>query len=121
MNKFFLKLRDGFALAKFQFDIGNNFLVFVNFSLLVIAASGQIQKVWPISTVAIWSIIIPVSFFGAWLFGWFMDKIVKYQTAYYKHSNDRVPQFAEIKDMISALDKKIDKMEKMIQDGSKGN
>lgn len=121
MNKFLCKLRNGFALAKFQFDIGNNFLILVNFSLLVIAASAQIQKIWNIPAINILIIIIPAAFLGTWLFGWFMDRIVKYQTEYYRQSNARVPQFKEIKEMISVLDKKLDKLEGRFENGPKGN
>ena len=82
MKKILLRLRDGFVLFKFRFDAGLSFLVFINFALLIVAASSGLQKIWDVSIFVLWAVIVPIGLMGAWAFGWFLDEIVKYPEKY---------------------------------------
>ena len=99
----FDKFNKTYAYAKFHWDIGNILLGFINFALLVIAASPVIQQYWKVPLPRIVSILVPVSIFLCWLFGYIMDKYMDYQRNYYRHSYDRVPQLDEIKAQIEEL------------------
>ena len=63
-------LRDWLWEQKFRFERGQQFLVFVNFGLLMLIASNQL-KTWGLPRWAVY-LMIPIGFFGMWLFGWFV-------------------------------------------------
>lgn len=105
------KLRDKLVRMKFEFDIGISFMSFLTFSLLVIAASDGIQKVWKIPTSIIWIILVPMAFAGTWLFGLILEKFFKFQTVYNQTQNDKVPQMIILIDGIKDIQSKLNKME----------
>lgn len=113
-SKKFAQIRDKLAEAKFFFDTGMSFLVFFNFSLLVIAASSKLQEAWEVSTLTIWLTLVPVALIGTWIFGLLLDKFVKYQTSYYKAANDRVPQVVETLELARKINQRLDNLEKEI-------
>jgi hypothetical protein len=76
--------REFFFAQKFRFDLGQSFLVIVNFTLLIITASDKLQIFFGIPRLrSLLVVIVPLGFLGVWLFGYFMDKVV------------RAPQMAE--------------------------
>lgn len=77
---------------KYRFDMGHQFLVIVNFALLIITASDKLRYYTNIPrTWLLLVIMIPSGFLGVWLFGCFLDKVVKYQQAYTLESVKRDP------------------------------
>ncbi len=78
------KWREFFFAQKYRFDLGQSFLVIVNFTLLIITAGDKLQLFFGIPRLrSLLIVIVPIGFVGVWLFGYFMDKIV------------RAPQMAE--------------------------
>jgi hypothetical protein len=70
--------REFFFAQKYRFDLGQSFLVIVNFTLLIITASDKLQIFFGIPRLrSLLIIIVPLGFVGVWFFGYFMDKIVR--------------------------------------------
>lgn len=70
--------REPFFAQKYRFDLGQSFLVVVNFTLLIITASDKLQTFFGIPNLrTALVLIVPLGFVGVWLFGYFMDKIVR--------------------------------------------
>jgi hypothetical protein len=70
--------REIFFSQKYRFDLGQSFLIIVNFTLLIITASDKLMIFFGIPRLReLMVVIIPMCFLGVWLFGFFMDKIVR--------------------------------------------
>lgn len=70
--------RERFFAQKYRFDLGQSFLVVVNFTLLIITASDKLQIFFGIPRLrSLLIVIVPIGFIGVWLFGYFMDKVVR--------------------------------------------
>jgi hypothetical protein len=70
--------REIFFSQKYRFDLGQSFLVILNFTLLIITASDKLMIFFGIPRLReLLVVIIPMGFLGVWLFGFFMDKIVR--------------------------------------------
>jgi len=70
--------RERFFAQKYRFDLGQSFLVVVNFTLLIITASDKLQIFFGIPRLrSLLIVIVPLGFVGVWLFGYFMDKVVR--------------------------------------------
>lgn len=70
--------REKFFAQKYRFDLGQSFLVVINFTLLIITASDKLQIFFGIPRLrSLLIVIVPVGFIGVWLFGYFMDKVVR--------------------------------------------
>ena len=100
-----LKIRDTFAILKYRFDLGVSFIVFINFSLLVITASTKLQTIFKVSTFRIYIILVPVALIGTVLFGYFLDKVIKHQRAYVKHQHSNSPQIMGILKIVQEIQK----------------
>ncbi|MFC1520875.1 hypothetical protein ACFL6Y_00555 [Elusimicrobiota bacterium] len=90
---------------KYRFDLGHQFMVFLNFSLLVIAASDKLRYYTGVSRT--WILLlsaIPFAFAGVWLFGLFLDKVVKYGQAYNIESIKRNPNWQEHVDQMNRIE-----------------
>lgn len=70
--------REFFFAQKYRFDLGQSFLVVVNFTLLIIAASDKLQIILGIPRLrSLLILIVPIGFILVWVFGYFMDKVVR--------------------------------------------
>jgi hypothetical protein len=70
--------REFFFAQKYRFDLGQSFLVVVNFTLLIITASDKLQAFFGIPRLReLLILIVPLGFVAVWLFGYFMDKVVR--------------------------------------------
>lgn len=70
--------REFFFAQKYRFDLGQSFLVVVNFTLLIITASDKLQIFFGIPRLrSLLIVIVPLGFLGVWLFGYFMDKVIR--------------------------------------------
>ena len=98
-----MKLKRLIIENKYHFDVGLMFMGFVNLSLLVIAASEKIQSIFDISVIWLLIIFMPLSLFGTWLFGYFLDKI-GFQNKYNEATYERMPQINEILKIVKRLE-----------------
>jgi hypothetical protein len=70
--------REVFFAQKYRFDLGQSFLVIVNFTLLMISASDKLMVFFGIPRLrSLLLLIAPVCLVGVWFFGYFMDKVVR--------------------------------------------
>lgn len=70
--------REIFFAQKYRFELGQSFLVIVNFTLLIITASDKLQIFLGIPRLrSLLIVIVPLGFLSVWLFGYFMDKVVR--------------------------------------------
>jgi hypothetical protein len=70
--------REFFFAQKYRFDLGQSFLVIVNFTLLIITAHDKLSIFLGIPRISsMLMLIVPIGFLGVWVFGFFMDKIVR--------------------------------------------
>jgi hypothetical protein len=70
--------REMFFTQKYRFDLGQSFMVIVNFTLLIITASDKLMIFFGVPRLReLLVFLIPLGFIGVWLFGFFMDKIVR--------------------------------------------
>ena len=70
--------REFFFAQKYRFDLGQSFLVIVNFTLLIITASDKLQIFFGIPRLrSLIILIVPLGFLAVWIFGYFMDKVVR--------------------------------------------
>ena len=99
------KLRDKLVRLKFFMDIGISFLTIINFALLVVTASDKLRNIIPVGTWTLVFILVPAAFILVISFGWFLDRIVNYQSSYYKIQTDRVPQTIEMLERIRNMEK----------------
>jgi hypothetical protein len=70
--------REVFFAQKYRFDLGQSFLVILNFTLLIITASDKLQIFFGIPRLrSLIIVIVPLGFVGVWMFGYFMDRVVR--------------------------------------------
>jgi hypothetical protein len=70
--------RDYFTEQKYRLDLGRQFLTYVNFILLIVAASDKLQTVLPLRIREMLLLAVPLAFIGSWAFGYFLDQVVKF-------------------------------------------
>lgn len=70
--------REAFFTQKYRFDLGQSFLTVVNFTLLIITASDKLMIFFGVERLrSLLVVIVPLGFVGVWLFGTFMDRVVR--------------------------------------------
>lgn len=106
------KARDMFAIIKYRFDIGMSFMVFINLSLLITANLDKIQGVINLPPLVLFTILIPSAFLGTCFFGFFLDIVSKYQTAYTKHAHSHSPQITGTLEIVKDIQERVIKLEK---------
>src|ERR1041384_8105794 len=83
-----------FFNQKYRFDLGYQFLALLNFVLLVITASDKLRyytnipRTWILVAMA-----VPTGFTGVWIFGFFLDRVVRYGQAYNLEATKRNPMW----------------------------
>ncbi|MFA4996440.1 MAG: hypothetical protein WC536_04855 [Patescibacteria group bacterium] len=99
------EFRYSFFREKYRFDQGNAFLVFLNFSLLVMSLvrqnNGNPNMVY-------WYVVM--GFIGTWILGYFLDKIVRVQDASERVAFKRSPIWKENFSHHKQINKKIEKI-----------
>lgn len=104
-----------FFRQKYRFDLGQQFMTVLNFTLLLIAASDKlryytsINRTWQLVLIA-----VPSGFLGMWLFGFFLDQVVRYGQAYNIEAAKRNPlqdeqieRMIRIERMLSSMEQKL--------------
>lgn len=81
-----------FFEQKYRFDLGFQFLAIVNFMLLVITTATSLRAYMHLpKTSVLLALAVPSAFLGVWLFGWFLDRVVRYGQAYNIEAHRRNP------------------------------
>jgi uncharacterized membrane protein YraQ (UPF0718 family) len=105
IKKGLTKFRQIFFREKYRFDQGNSFLVFVNFSLLVITlvklTNGNFNSVF---------YYIIFGLIGTWLLGYFLDKVVKIQEIQEEVLLERSPIWQEAFQYHNKHEQKLEKL-----------
>lgn len=113
-----VRWREFFFAQKYRFDLGQSFLVVLNFTLLIITASDKLQIFFGIPRLrSLIILIVPLGFLGVWLFGYFMDKVVraaqmaerqsmKRSEVWAKHNEQMERMEAVLNDIRSTLERK---------------
>lgn len=110
--------RNIFFREKYRFDQGNAFLVFLNFTLLVVSlvrqGNGNEHLVF---------YYVILGFAGTWVLGYFLDKVVRVQDAQEKIAFKRSPIWKENfshhnlhKTKINEVHKKLEQIEKIVEE-----
>jgi hypothetical protein len=85
--------RDFFTEQKYRFDLGRQFLTYVNFALLIIAASDKLQAVFPLRIREMILLFVPLAFLGSWVFGYFLDTVVRFPQSQMMVAESRSPHW----------------------------
>ena len=95
--------RDFFVEQKYRFDLGTHFLAYVNFSLLIIAASDKIQAFLPFRIREMLIVFVPLAFVGAWVFGYILDRVVKFPQAQALTAEKRSPPWTRAHEKLDRI------------------
>jgi hypothetical protein len=107
--------REFFFAQKYRFDLGQSFLVVVNFTLLIITASDKLQVFLGIPRLrSLIILIVPIGFIGVWVFGYFMDKIVRAAQMAERQSMKRSEVWARHNDQMDRIEEEIREMRKLL-------
>lgn len=109
-----------FFREKYRFDQGNAFLVFLNFSLLVISLVHQSNGR---ASAIIYYVLSGLV--GTWLLGYFLDRVVHVQDAQEKIALKRSPIWKENfnyhdnhKSKIEEVNERLERIEQLLQKNS---
>jgi hypothetical protein len=109
--------REIFFSQKYRFDLGQSFLVIVNFTLLIITASDKLMIFFGIPRLReLLIVIIPLGFLGVWLFGFFMDKIVRAGQMAERQSVRRSEVWQRHNDQMDRIEKQIAELQRSIRE-----
>jgi hypothetical protein len=101
---------------KYRFDLGFQFLAMVNFMLLVVTTATTLRAHMELPRTSILlAIALPSAFFGVWLFGWFLDRVVRYGQAYNIEAHRRNPVAERHIEMLREISGKIEDISRRIQ------
>jgi hypothetical protein len=95
-----------FFNQKYRFDLGYEFMVLLNFTLLLIAASDKLRyytglpRTWMLVAIA-----VPAGFLAIWLFGVFLDCVVHYAQAYRLEEAQRNPLHGAQQQQLDRIEK----------------
>jgi MFS family permease len=95
---------------KYRFDLGYQFLTFINFALLLIAASDKLKSFFHIENTS-WFVVIGLigGFFSVWLFGYVLDRHVRYEQGYSDEQVKRSPKWWTMYNAILEISKKLER------------
>jgi len=105
-------IRNFFLEQKYRFDLGTQFLSYVNLALLIIAASDKLKLIVPWRISEFLLVLIPVAFIMAWCLGYFLDTFVKYPQASMRLVESRSPNTALIHEKLDRMEKEISLLRK---------
>jgi hypothetical protein len=116
-----VRWREFFFAQKYRFDLGQSFLVIVNFTLLIITASDKLQVFFGIPRLrSLLIVLVPFGFFCVWMFGWFMDNVVRAAQMAERQSMKRSEVWARHDTQMDRIEKEILLLRKaIVQNGVK--
>lgn len=96
---------------KYRFDLGFQFLAIVNFMLLVVTAATSLRAYMTLpKTSVLVAVAVPCALAGVWLFGWFLDQVVRYGQAYNIEAHRRNPVAEEHIALLRSIEAKVDSL-----------
>jgi hypothetical protein len=108
--------RELFFAQKYRFDLGQSFLVVVNFTLLIITASDKLQTFFGIPNLrTALVLIVPLGFIGVWLFGYFMDKIVHAPQMTERQTLKRSEIWTKHTEQMDRIEEELKQMRKLLE------
>ena len=100
--------REFFFAQKYRFDLGQSFLVILNFTLLLITASDKLMIFFGIPRLrSLLFFLIPFGFVGVWVFGYFMDKVVRAAQMAERQSVKRSEVWSRHNDQMDRIEKQL--------------
>lgn len=109
------RLKRFFFTQKYRFDLGYQFLALLNFTLLVITASDKLRYYTNLPrTWMLVAIDVPLSFCGVWLFGLFLDNVIRYGQAYNIEAGKRNPINEEQLNALRRIEQRLDDLTRKI-------
>ncbi len=109
--------RELFFAQKYRFDLGQSFLVVVNFTLLIITASDKLQIFFGIPRLrTVLIVIVPLGFIGVWLFGYFMDKVVRAAQMAERQSIKRSELWINHNEQMDRIEAELRRMRDLLED-----
>lgn len=119
LRKRLAQWREFFFAQKYRFDLGQSFLVIVNFTLLIITASDKLQIFFGIPRLrSLLIVIVPLGFIGVWIFGYFMDKVVRAAQMSERQSMKRSEVWADHNAQMDRIEGALKEVKEMLE--SKG-
>lgn len=107
--------REVFFAQKYRFDLGQSFLVVINFTLLIITASDKLQVFFGIPRLrSLLIVLIPLGFVGVWLFGYFMDRVVRAAQMAERQSMKRSEVWAKHHEQMDRLERQIGELKELV-------
>ncbi len=111
-----VRWREFFFAQKYRFDLGQSFLVLVNFTLLIITASDKLQLFFGIPRLkSLIIVIVPLGFIGVWVFGYFMDKVVHAAQMTERQSLRRSEQWFKHNEQMDRLEAELGKLRELLE------
>jgi uncharacterized ion transporter superfamily protein YfcC len=107
--------RETFFAQKYRFDLGQSFLVVVNFTLLIITASDKLQVFFGIALRSLLTVIVPLAFIGVWLLGYFMDKVVRAPQMAERQSQKRSEVWTKHTEQMDRIEDELKQMRKLLE------
>ncbi|MEK6755893.1 MAG: hypothetical protein AABZ02_07055 [Bacteroidota bacterium] len=116
MRKRLARWREFFFAQKYRFDLGQSFLVIVNFTLLIIAASDKLQIFFGVPRLrSLLVVIVPLGFIGVWIFGYFMDNIVRAAQMSERQSVKRSEVWAHHNEQMDRIEQELKELKEMLK------
>jgi hypothetical protein len=111
--------REFFFAQKFRFDLGQSFLVIVNFTLLIITASDKLQIFFGIPRLrSLLIVIVPLGFLAVWIFGYFMDKVVRASQMAERQSRKRSELWMKHEEQMDRLEAELREIRSLLEGAS---
>jgi hypothetical protein len=120
LRKRLAQWREFFFAQKYRFDLGQSFLVIVNFTLLIITASDKLQIFFGIPRLrSLLIVIVPLGFIGVWIFGYFMDKVVRAAQMSERQSMKRSEVWADHNAQMDRIEGSLKEVKEMLESKDK--
>lgn len=103
------------ATEKFRFEIGKQYLVYINFALLIVAASREIQNYIDVSTPVLVVLGVPAAFVGSWVLGVFLDRLFNFPGLEMEVKTRRNPHMKEISRQLKEIQKEMAELRKDVE------
>jgi hypothetical protein len=92
----------------------------VNFTLLIITASDKLQIFFGIPRLrSLLIVIVPLGFIGVWIFGYFMDKVVRAAQMSERQSMKRSEVWAEHNTQMDRIERALKEVKEMLESKDK--
>ncbi|MBI3586946.1 MAG: hypothetical protein HY088_07450 [Ignavibacteriales bacterium] len=113
------KWREIFFAQKYRFDLGQSFLVVLNFTLLIITASDKLQIFFGLRLRSLLILIVPLGFIGVWVFGYFMDKVVRAAQMAERQSMKRSEMWTNHNAQMDRMERELQKVKQLLTEQKK--